>query len=236
MAAYFYRHPHRHILAAKAVVVTDATAAAAEEVLRATESINSAAAASRGAAPLISVRAVYYEACGSTMSHWWHYFVGHIKEGVSRKLLLQLLRGLAHMHHHGVAHRDIKPSNFMIDIDADPEPVWRLNIGDFGWNRGLAADPGNMTPDVVTPVYRAPEVWLGQPYSFPVDVWSVGLIARELFTGWRLYQLMDVIVPGADIELGLCRAAGGVIDERTWPGSASNMTIAYHGVQLARLN
>lgn len=221
MASYFHRHPHPNVLAAVAAVATDPTAGAVAELLRAAGAMDSAGALSRGTAPAIpsiSVRAVYYEACRDTMSHMWHASRGNIKVGVSRQLLLQLLRGLAHMHYHGVAHRDIKPSNLMIDIDADPAPTWQLKIGDFGWNRGLAADPGNMTPDVVTPAYRAPEVWLRQPYSFPVDVWSAGLIARELFTGWRLYELMDAIKPGAELELGLCRAAGGTIDEVTWPG------------------
>lgn len=219
MASYVQRHPHLHVLAAVAVVATDATAGAAQELLQSAGAMSSAAAFSHGpATPSVSVRAMYYEACRDTMSHWWHASRGNIKEGVSRQLLLQLLRGLAHMHYHGVAHRDIKPSNLMINIDADPAPTWQLKIGDFGWNRGLAVDPGNMTPDVVTPAYRAPEVWLSQPYSFPVDVWSAGLIARELFTGWRLYELMDAIRPGAELELGLCRAAGGVIDEVTWPG------------------
>ena len=43
--------------------------------------------------------------------------------------------------------------------------------------------------------YRAPEITLGLPYAFPTDVWSLGVIARELMTGRKLYHVTDETDP-----------------------------------------
>ena len=191
MAEYFYQHPHDNVVAALAVVTDSANA----------------------------LRAVYYEFCDFTLSKHWKDRQGILTDALTRRLLHDLLRGLAHMHHHGIIHRDIKPANLMLRVL--PDSAMRLKIADFGWNRAVVNVGDEIaTPGAVTPVYRAPEIWLGKPYSFPVDVWSAGLVARELLSGWRLYELLDVISDGkADQKLDVCRAAGGHIDGGDIPGT-----------------
>ncbi|KAE9593012.1 hypothetical protein Lal_00029404 [Lupinus albus] len=95
----------------------------------------------------------------------------------------QLLRGLDHCHSHGVLHRDIKGSNLLIDNNGV------LKIADFG----LASyfDPHHsvpMTNRVVTLWYRPPELLLGaNHYGVAVDLWSVGCILGELYTGRPIF-------------------------------------------------
>lgn len=89
--------------------------------------------------------------------------------------------GVAHLHKMGIVHRDIKPANILIAMTAQSP---RVVLADLGWAT-KAADGMKLTPGAVTPAYRAPEILMdipSQPYSFPVDIWAIGIIAQELAT------------------------------------------------------
>ena len=97
-----------------------------------------------------------------------------------REYVWQLFSGLAHMHRQGFFHRDIKPENCLVTGAM-------LKIADFGLARELRSRPP-YTSYVSTRWYRAPEVLLrSTAYSSPVDVWAVGAIAAELFSGRPLF-------------------------------------------------
>ncbi|HEV3189717.1 MAG TPA: serine/threonine-protein kinase [Polyangiaceae bacterium] len=92
-------------------------------------------------------------------------------------LLGQLLDALEYAHAHGVVHRDIKPSNLLISADG------RLKITDFGIAR---IDTGRLTrtgTPVGTPVYMAPEMYLGESGDHRADLFSTGVVFYELLTG-----------------------------------------------------
>ena len=83
------------------------------------------------------------------------------------KLMLQLFKGLAHIHQNGIIHRDLKPENILLTRD------YILKISDFGMS--TQNDPEQQhTPGMVTLNYRPPEILLGEcRYSFEVDMWSL---------------------------------------------------------------
>eukprot|EP00659_Diplonema_papillatum_P002634 gene2634-4085_t len=108
-----------------------------------------------------------------------------LKEGVVKCVFQMLLRGVAHIHRHNLMHRDIKPSNLFLS------EAGVLKIGDFGqarpYKRGAAASE-DMTHEVGTRWYRAPELLLGcRRYSSAVDIWSVACIFGELLQGSPLF-------------------------------------------------
>lgn len=101
-------------------------------------------------------------------------------------LLLEMCAPLAAAHHANVIHRDLKPSNVFICMQADGTRF--IKILDFGLaKRGLNIDgttkQTNQTTVAGTPDYMAPEQARGLDISPRSDIYALGVIAFELFTG-----------------------------------------------------
>ena len=89
--------------------------------------------------------------------------------------LAAILEGTAALHSLSILHRDLKPSNVLITREG------RVLLADFGLAREVA-DSADMTSQVVTRWYRPPELLSGvKQYEGGVDLWSIGVIAGELF-------------------------------------------------------
>ena len=93
----------------------------------------------------------------------------------------QLCAGLAAAHEAGILHRDLKPANVMIDGRG------RARITDFGL-AGLAEDIHQRDTNSGTPAYMAPEQLTGRGVSVRSDIYSLGLVLYELFTGKRAFE------------------------------------------------
>ncbi len=93
----------------------------------------------------------------------------------------QLCAGLAAAHDQGILHRDLKPTNVMIDGRG------RAKITDFGLaSLALGVAPGEVRAG--TPAYMAPEQLEGSEVTVRSDVYSLGLVLYELFTGKRAFD------------------------------------------------
>ena len=91
----------------------------------------------------------------------------------------QLCAGVAAAHERGVLHRDLKPANVMLDGNGD------VRITDFG----IATAAADVGAEVAgTPQYMAPELLAGKPASIKSDIYALGLILFEVFTGKRAYD------------------------------------------------
>lgn len=92
-------------------------------------------------------------------------------------IVSQLCEALGHAHENGVWHRDIKPSNVIMT------KAGRVKIADFGIartdNTGLT-----MANSVLgTPMYMAPEQFMGRPIDHRVDLYGVGVVMYQLLAG-----------------------------------------------------
>jgi serine/threonine-protein kinase len=103
--------------------------------------------------------------------------IGRLPQDKALELARQMCAGLAAAHERGVLHRDLKPSNLMIDGEG------RLRIADFG----IAALAESGGASAGTPGYMAPELLSGGSASVRSDIYALGLVLYELFTGRRAY-------------------------------------------------
>jgi serine/threonine-protein kinase len=97
----------------------------------------------------------------------------------------KLCAGLAAAHEKGVLHRDLKPANVMIDGRG------QVIIMDFG----LAGLAGQLQGDVRsgTPAYMSPEQLAGTEVTVRSDIYSLGLLLYEIFTGKRAFEASSMI-------------------------------------------
>ncbi|KAL0145016.1 CMGC/CDK/CRK7 protein kinase [Mucor lusitanicus] len=107
----------------------------------------------------------------------------------AKSLVKQMLEGLAYLHHMGILHRDIKGSNLLINNKGE------LKIADFGLARVFEKNRAHdYTNRVITLWYRPPELLLGATaYGPAVDIWSVGCIMLEFFTGKAVFNGQDEV-------------------------------------------
>jgi hypothetical protein len=105
--------------------------------------------------------------------------IGRLPAQKALEISREICAGLAAAHDQGVIHRDLKPANIMIDGRG------QVRIMDFG----LAVKPAEhaQTEDPVgTPAYMAPEQMAGMGTSVKSDIYSLGLVLYELFTGRKV--------------------------------------------------
>ena len=102
--------------------------------------------------------------------------IGRLPQDKAIEFTRKICAGLSAAHERGVLHRDLKPANIMIDGRGQPR------ITDFGL-AGLAAEIPLSDLRSGTPAYMAPEQKAGKDVTTRSDLYSLGLVLHEMFTG-----------------------------------------------------
>jgi len=100
--------------------------------------------------------------------------------GLVRVFVSQLLDALRVLRLANVIHCDLKPENILIKNIETAE----IKLIDFG---SACFQNRTVYQYIQSRFYRSPEVVLGSPYGMPIDVWSLGCVAAELFLGLPLF-------------------------------------------------
>lgn len=103
---------------------------------------------------------------------------GRLPKARAFEVASEICAGLAAMHGKGVLHRDVKPSNVMIDRGG------HARLTDFGlaWGGHERSNGGG------TPAYMAPEQFTSEISTVRSDIYALGLVLYELFTGTRVFE------------------------------------------------
>ncbi len=107
--------------------------------------------------------------------------IGRLPEDKALDIARQLCAGLAAAHTKGVLHRDLKPANIMLDGRG------QVVVTDFGL-AGVADQIQGAEVRSGTPAYMAPEQLAGKEVSTRSDIYSLGLVLYEVFTGKRAFS------------------------------------------------
>lgn len=102
----------------------------------------------------------------------------HFTERDAREVVLTLLDAVAYCHRHGIIHRDLKPENILLADTSEHAPI---KIADFGF--AIAHGGKQLSEQLGTPGYLAPEIIEARPYGPPVDMWAIGVIIYVILFG-----------------------------------------------------
>jgi serine/threonine-protein kinase len=111
--------------------------------------------------------------------------IGYLTNEKALDIARQLAAGLAAAHERGVLHRDLKPANIMIDGHG------RVRITDFGL-AVVGEDETAETQTFGTPAYMAPEQFAGKAATTRSDIYALGLILYELYSGKRAFTALTI--------------------------------------------
>jgi serine/threonine protein kinase len=117
--------------------------------------------------------------------------IGRLPEDKALDIARQLCAGLAAAHAKGVLHRDLKPANIMLDGRG------QVVVTDFGL-AGIADQIQGNDVRSGTPAYMAPEQLAGKEVSTRSDIFSLGLVLYEVFTGKRAFAAKPGDPTGAE--------------------------------------
>jgi serine/threonine-protein kinase len=111
--------------------------------------------------------------------------IGRLPQDKALEISRQLCAGLSAAHAKGIVHRDLKPANIMLDGRG------QAVITDFG----LAAIAERVEGAEIrngTPAYMAPEQLAGKEVTPQSDIYSLGLVLYEVFTGKRAFNAENI--------------------------------------------
>ena len=114
----------------------------------------------------------------------YEFIKAHDFKGFSLKLIRrftkQMLTSLVLLHAKKVIHCDLKPENILLVHPLNSE----IRVIDFG---SSCFENEKVYTYIQSRFYRSPEVILGMSYGMPIDMWSLGCILAELFTGYPIF-------------------------------------------------
>jgi serine/threonine protein kinase len=126
--------------------------------------------------------------CSGVLSNLLAQSLEKMSENNKKHIIIQLLKGLVHIHSKNIVHRDIKLENIMLQ-NKNHEP--QLIIGDFGLSTPIFEENYLFT-SCGTPGFVAPEIVSAKPneklYNTNCDVFALGVIFHLLMTGRPLFE------------------------------------------------
>ena len=98
-------------------------------------------------------------------------------------MAIQMASGIAFLHALQIVHCDVKPENIVVRNPATTE----LKVIDLGSATSELSGVRNSQMYIQTRYYRAPEIVMGIPFTSAIDVWSIGCVIAEMYTGRPLF-------------------------------------------------
>lgn len=102
--------------------------------------------------------------------------LGVIQIDDARLYVAEIGLALTYLHSLGIVYRDLKPENILLDANG------HIKLTDFGLSKDILHTESTTT-FCGTSEYLAPEVVMQMPYSYPIDIWALGILTYEMILG-----------------------------------------------------
>jgi len=100
-------------------------------------------------------------------------------ERIAAKIIKIIAQGVEYLNQFGIIHRDLKPENIVFGTEDDIKSIKIIDLG-----VAITLPFGQESSDAIgTPAYIPPEMYMHKPYTYKVDVWSLGILLYWLVTG-----------------------------------------------------
>ncbi|ESQ56206.1 hypothetical protein EUTSA_v10027196mg [Eutrema salsugineum] len=135
-----------------------------------------------------------YASEGSLRSFMDNYSDRKLPEPMIRDFTRMILEGLVCIHGHGYVHCDLKPDNLLVFPSRDSSS-YELKISDFGNSLEVGEIPhywGFDLPFLGTPIYMPPESLIDGVAEKTLDLWSLGCLVLEMYTGEIPWLGLDI--------------------------------------------
>lgn len=110
---------------------------------------------------------------------------GPMCEKDAQRIFGQIINAVDYCHAKGIVHRDLKDSNILLTNDQN------VKIADFGF-ANVCVKPEDLLSTICgTMSYCAPEILIHKPYSYPVDIFAIGVILFLIVSGFLPFDDPD---------------------------------------------
>ncbi|KAK3601778.1 hypothetical protein CHS0354_016144 [Potamilus streckersoni] len=124
---------------------------------------------------------------GGTLKQYVDRKKGHIKEDTCLHILRQMCEAVKFLFLGAIIHRDIKTTNVLLTHDKT------VKLADFGVAKLMdGPEMMKLTYHLGTPNYMSPEMVLGQPYDYKLDMWGIGICLYEMVTKKLLFDVVSL--------------------------------------------
>ncbi|KAF8153737.1 kinase-like domain-containing protein, partial [Crassisporium funariophilum] len=123
---------------------------------------------------------------------------GKLNDSVTRSFTTQILNGLAYLHSKAIIHRNLRADNILVDMNG------RCKISQFGTSARMEDVHETELKGIRGIVYwMAPEIVNTQNkgYNLKVDIWGVGCVALEMWTGMRPWMDEEMVAVMIKVRL-----------------------------------
>ncbi|ESQ30980.1 hypothetical protein EUTSA_v10012027mg [Eutrema salsugineum] len=135
-----------------------------------------------------------YASEGSLSSFMENYSDRKLPEPMIKDFTRMIVEGLVCIHGHGYVHCDLKPDNLLVFL-CKGSSSYELKISDFGNSLEVGEIPhywGFDFPFVGTPIYMPPESLVDGVTTKTLDLWSLGCLVLEMYTGEIPWLGLDI--------------------------------------------
>ena len=132
-----------------------------------------------------------------------------LSEAEAQYVMRDIVSGLTHLNWQcRVMHRDIKLENILVKTKKESKNVdfknrlisdFEFKLGDLGLAKNFSTRNEMKATMCGTPLYMAPEVIQGRPYTYKADIWSLGTLLFQILTGQLPFDGQDI----AELKLNI---------------------------------